>query len=164
MPLLKHGAIVDDPWIDLADDAAFPAAGPVIVSLARWQSERDTLIARGEKIGLRLPNTASVTETADGLAHVDLVALAFPKFNDGRAFSQARLLRERYRFPGEIRATGAVLRDQLLFMLRCGFDAFVVADASAVEAWSKATREIGVFYQPTGDGRATADALRRRFA
>ncbi len=161
MPLLKNGMIVDDPWSDLADDAALPASGPIIVSLARWQAERDALTARGEKIGVRVANTVNAAELAGDVAHFALVALAFPKFNDGRAFSQARLLRERYRFAGEIRATGAVLRDQLLFMQRCGFDSFVVADPGAVEAWSKATRDIGVFYQPTGDGRATVHALRR---
>lgn len=160
MPLLKNGEEVGDPWIDLADDAALPASGPVIVSLARWKAERDALIARGENVGVRLANTVNVAELAADLARFALVVLAFPKFNDGRAFSQARLLRERYRFAGEIRATGAVLRDQLLFMQRCGFDAFAIADPGAADAWTKAMREIGVFYQPTGDGRATVRALR----
>ena len=89
-----------------------------------------------------------------------MVALEFPKFRDGRAYSTARLLRERYGFAGELRAVGDVLRDQFLFMHRCGFDAFEVADEQAVAAWRKAIAEFTVFYQTATDGRAPAGALR----
>src|SRR5262249_54990274 len=127
----------------------------------RWQAERDALVARGVPLGITAANTVDVASFAADLGKLALVALVFPKFNDGRAFSQARLLRERYRFTGEIRATGAVLRDQLLFMQRCGFDAFEIVNKDAVAAWRAAFAEIKVFFQPTGDGRTTAPLLRR---
>ena len=162
MSLLKGGALALDPWVAVADDAPLPAAGSPIVSLARWQRERASLRARNGAIGVRLPNTVAVETIADDLDRLSLVALEFPKFNDGRAFSQARLLRERYLYRGELRATGQVLRDQLLFMARCGFDAFEIAKGDAVDGWERALAAFTVFYQPTGDGRPPAAALRRR--
>ena len=84
----------------------------------------------------------------------------FPTFRDGRAYSQARLLRERYKYSGELRATGQVLRDQFVFMLRAGFDAFEVKKHSDAEAFVSTVKRYSVFYQPTGDGRVTA--LHRR--
>jgi uncharacterized protein (DUF934 family) len=110
---------------------------------------------------VQLPNSAAVETISADLDRIELVTLHFPKFNDGRAFSQARQLRERHGFKGELRATGQVLRDQLLFMARCGFDAFEIAKGEPVEAWEAALAEFTVFYQPTGDGRAVASGLRR---
>jgi uncharacterized protein (DUF934 family) len=89
-----------------------------------------------------------------------VIALEFPKFGDGRAYSYARLLRERYGFRGELRAVGNVLRDQALFMLRCGFDAFEVTEGTPIEGWREALGEISVVYQPTADGRPVAHGLR----
>ena len=86
----------------------------------------------------------------------------FPAFRDGRAYSQARILRENLGFRGELRATGQVLRDQFLFMLRAGFDSFEVTKEVDAAAFVESTRRFDVFYQPTGDGRATA--LRRRLS
>ena len=79
--------------------------------------------------------------------------LQFPKFTDGRAYSQARLLRDRYRYKGELRASGDVLRDQLLFMRRCGFNSFVVGERAIKEDWGKAFGEFDVFYQAAADSR-----------
>jgi uncharacterized protein (DUF934 family) len=84
------------------------------------------------------------------------VALVFPTFRDGRAYSQARLLRERHEFRGELRATGQVLRDQLLFLHRAGFDAFEVSKENDTAAFREALQRYSVFYQPTGDGRTSA--------
>ena len=84
----------------------------------------------------------------------------FPGFRDGRAYSQARILRERYGFGGEMRATGQVLRDQFLFLLRAGFDSFEVSKEADAAAFVESIQTFDVFYQPTGDGRATA--FRRR--
>jgi uncharacterized protein (DUF934 family) len=84
----------------------------------------------------------------------------FPSFRDGRAYSQARLLRERHGFAGELRATGQVLRDQFVFMLRAGFDAFDVKKDADAAAFASTAKRYSVFYQPTGDGRVTA--LNRR--
>ena len=81
-------------------------------------------------------------------------------FRDGRAYSQARLLRERHGYDGELRATGQVLRDQFVFMLRAGFDAFEVKKDADADAFAETMKRYSVFYQPTGDGRVTA--LNRR--
>ncbi len=158
MPLIKNDSIVEDGWIALSDEAAAPTAAGrapgIIVSLERWQSERAALIARGGPLGIRLRSEQAPALIAGDLQHFDLVALEFPAFKDGRAFSYARLLRERYAFEGELRAVGQVLRDQSAFMKRCGFDAFEVADADAAEAWRQAGGEISVRYQPASDRRA----------
>ncbi|MFO1127795.1 MAG: DUF934 domain-containing protein [Rhodospirillales bacterium] len=161
MPVIKDGRIGADPYVDLADGEPLPGEGPVIVSLARWRAERATLLARGGHIGVRLASNEPATDLADAVGVLALIALEFPTFRDGRAYSTARLLRERYRFGGELRAVGNVLRDQYLFMQRCGFDAFEVKDEDAVAAWQQAINEFSVFYQPTGDGRLTAPLARR---
>ena len=88
------------------------------------------------------------------------VALVFPTFRDGRAYSQARLLRERHGYEGELRATGQVLRDQFVFMSRAGFDTFEVKKDADADAFAETMKRYSVFYQPTGDGRVTA--LNRR--
>ncbi len=112
--------------------------------------------------GVRLPNDVSPTKLAGDLARLTLIVLNFPKFTDGRAYSQARLLRARLGFTGELRAEGDVLRDQLLFMRRCGFDTFVVGERALAEDWLAAFREIDVFYQPAEDHEMSV--LKRRLA
>ena len=152
MPLLKGGRIVDDPWRPLDDDEAVPESGPVTVSLKRWTRERDALYRRHAPIGLRLPNDAAPTDLdRRDVERFELIALSFPRFTDGRGYSQARVLRARLGYRGELRATGNVLRDQLLFMRRCGIDAFAVGDRAVVEDWLAALREIDLFYQPAED-------------
>ena len=111
---------------------------------------------------LTLANTDEVLELGLRLAGVRLVVLNFPKFTDGRAYSQARLLRERLGYKGGLRATGAVLRDQLPFLLRCGFDSFESDQAGFGEALAQARDLFSVVYQPVGDGRITANELRLR--
>ena len=161
MPLIKDDALVPDPWVSLDDEAALPEGAPAIVSFERWQSEREALLQRNAPLGIRLRSDQPPKLVLDDLDRFAVVALEFPKFGDGRAYSYARLLRERYGFRGELRAVGNVLRDQALFMLRCGFDAFEVAEDSVLEGWRAALAEISVFYQPTADGRSSAHALRR---
>ena len=109
---------------------------------------------------LTLANTDEVMQLGARLDGVNLIVLNFPKFTDGRAYSQARLLRERLGYRGELRATGAVLLDQLPFMLRCGFDSFESDQKGFGEALAKAQTLFSVVYQPVGDGRATAAELR----
>lgn len=162
MPLIRHGRLVEDPWVAAADDAELPVAEAVIVGLERWRAEREALVARNGRLGLRLSSDQLPESVADDLDHFDLVALEFPKFKDGRAYSSARLLRERYGFTGELRAVGEVLRDQLSFMQRCGFDAFEISDALALDGWREAFSEITVRFQPATDRRPWAATLRRR--
>ncbi|MFO1154310.1 MAG: DUF934 domain-containing protein [Rhodospirillales bacterium] len=161
MPLIKNGQITADPYVNLGDDDPLPDGAPVIVSLARWHGERQALLGRGVGVGVRLASNQQAAEIADDLGDLALVALEFPIFRDGRHYTTARLLRERHGFRGEVRAVGNVLRDQYLFMQRCGFDAFEVKDDGALAAWREAIHEFSVFYQPTGDGRLTAPLARR---
>ena len=160
MPLIKDGKAAEDPWLRLDDEEQPEAGAPVIVSLERWQAERETLMGRNAPLGLWLKSGQSPAEVADDLRYFDLVALEFPKFSDGRAFSYARLLRERYGYQGEVRAVGEVLRDLLLYMHRCGFDAFQIDRDDAAERWQAALDEVSVWYQPTADNRPFA--LRQR--
>jgi len=153
MPLIKDGRVADDPWRRLGDEEQPEAGVSVIVSLERWQAERGALIGRNAPLGLWLKSDQSPADVADDLSHFALIALEFPKFSDGRAFSYARLLRERFGYRGEVRAVGEVLRDVLLYMHRCGFDAFEIARHDAVDRWMAALEEMSVWYQPTDDGR-----------
>ena len=164
MPLIKNGRLADDPWVHVADADDLPLGVQAVVSLDRWQNEHEALVARNAPIGIRLKSDQSPALIADDLELFDLVALEFPKFTDGRAYSSARLLRERYGYTGELRAVGGVLQDQFLFMHRCGFDAYEVADGKAAEAWLRALSEISVTYQPAADGQLSAIALRHRQA
>ena len=160
MPLVRGGKIADDAFVDVADGADLPAEGDVLVSAARFLEAPDALLARAGKVGVIWPNNRDVDDLVPYLDRLAAVALVFPTFRDGRAYSQARLLRERFSWRGELRATGQVLRDQFVFMLRAGFDAFEVKKQADAEAFAQTAKRYSVFYQPTGDGRLTA--LHRR--
>jgi uncharacterized protein (DUF934 family) len=161
MPLVKQGHIVEDTYIRVPDDAPIPDGVPVIVTAERFLAETTELAAREAPIGVLWPNNRKVAELQPWLGRVALIALVFPKFRDGRAYSQARLLRERYGFRGELRATGEVLRDQFLFLVRAGFDSLEVTKAADAEAFAAAVSTYSVFYQPSTDGRL---AVRRQRA
>jgi uncharacterized protein (DUF934 family) len=158
MPLVKGGKIAGDPFAHVADGAELPQ-GCVLVSAARFLEDPEALLKRG-KVGVIWPNSRDVDDLVPYLDRLAAVALVFPTFRDGRAYSQARLLRERYSYRGELRATGQVLRDQFVFMLRAGFDAFDVKKEADAEAFAQTVQRYSVFYQPTGDGKLTA--LHRR--
>ena len=164
MPLLKNGKLIDDPWVHVADEVAIPASGPVIVGLKRWRAERESLLKRGDPVGVRLRSDHTAGDVAEDLDSLGVVALAFPSFTDGRAYTNARRLRERLGYRGEVRAIGNVLRDQYLFMRRCGFDALEVKEGETEEDWQRATGAITVFYQPAADGRETVLRKRHRKA
>lgn len=156
MPLIKQGKPTDDPWTFIPDDTPLPRGGPIIVTLARWRSDRVILMWRGAPVGLRLHSDEEAESISADLHRFGIVALEFPTFRDGRAYSTARLLRERYGYKGELRAVGNILRDQLLFMTRCGFDAHEIEKAEDAGAWREAVEEISVAYQPAGDDRTPA--------
>jgi uncharacterized protein (DUF934 family) len=160
MPLVKGGKIIPDPLIHVGDAAEIPGEGTILISAARFLEDPEALSLRAGRAGVIWPNNRDVDDLVPYLDRLAVVALAFPTFRDGRAYSQARLLRERHGFKGELRATGQVLRDQFVFMLRAGFDAFEVKKESDAEAFAATVKRYSVFYQPTGDGRVTA--LHRR--
>jgi len=160
MPLVKGGKITDDVFVHVADGAALPDDGAILVPAARLLENPASFLDRKDKIGVIWPNNRDVDDLVPYLDRLAVVALVFPIFRDGRAYSQARLLRERFSYRGELRATGQVLRDQFVFMLRAGFDSFEVKKQSDAEAFAQTVKRYSVFYQPTGDGRLTA--LHRR--
>ncbi len=160
MPLVKQGRIATDIFVHVADGAELPGDGAILVSAARFLEDPEALLRRGGKLGVIWPNNRNLDDLVPYLDRLAVVALVFPTFRDGRAYSQARLLRERYGYDGELRATGQVLRDQFVFMLRAGFDAFEVKKQADAEAFAETVKRYTVFYQPTGDGRVTA--LNRR--
>jgi len=160
MPLVKNGKIAADIFVHVPDGAEMPEGGAVLVSAARFLEDPEALLARVGELGVIWPNNRDLDDLLPYLDRLAAVALVFPTFRDGRAYSQARLLRERHGYAGELRATGQVLRDQFLFMLRAGFDALEVKKESDAEAFALTAKRYSVFYQPTGDGRITA--LNRR--
>jgi uncharacterized protein (DUF934 family) len=160
MVVLRNGVPQSNDWTRIEDDVLVPETGKVIVSLNRWQREKDVLLQRGGPVGVVLKSDQSPDLVAGDLGNLALVALEFPKFSDGRAFSHARRLRGHLGYHGEIRAVGQVLRDQYLFMLRCGFDTAEPAAGKRVEGYAEALREFSVFYQPAADNRLPVIALR----
>ena len=159
--LIKGGRFVEDHFVTLGDDDPQPANG-TIVSLARFEKERDALVARNAPLGVRLKSDESPERLGSDIDRLSVIVLEFPKFRDGRAFSWARMLRTRLGFKGEIRATGHFLYDQLAFMARVGIDAFEVPEGFAIAELDRAMSEITNVYQPSADGRATIRQLRAR--
>ncbi len=145
----------EDPFTAVADDQPVPP-GDVIISVTRFQTEGERLLAEGRRVGVRVAPDEDVEGLAYDLPRIALVALEFPKFRDGRPFSAARILRERCGYGGEVRAVGDVLIEQAKFMIRCGFDAFEPADESGPKAWSAANRRFRHVYQRAADDRAPA--------
>jgi uncharacterized protein (DUF934 family) len=160
MPLVKDGKIATDGFAHVPDGAELPGDGAILVTAARFLEDPEALLRRVGKLGVIWPNNRDIDDLVPWLGRLSVIALVFPTFRDGRAYSQARLLRERYGYDGELRAAGQVLRDQFVFMLRAGFDAFEVRKESDAEAFADTAKRYSVFYQPTGDGRVTA--LHRR--
>lgn len=158
MALWKNGAFTDDCWRHIDEGEDIPPAGHVILPLDWWRQERNAFDGSNAPIGVRVEPGADIEELAADIHRFSVIALAFPKFSDGRAFSTARLLRERHGYEGELRAVGEVLIDQIQMMARCGFDTFEITDATT----QRLLRERGAkgysrFYQPGAGAETTAD-------
>jgi len=161
--LIRNLRLESDDYLSLADDAALPDSGKVIVSLDRLSRDCDVLPATGLAIGVRLANTIDVAAVWQDISDRSLIALEFPGFPDGRAYSQARLISERYQFAGELRATGkAVVRDQIEFMLRCGFTSFELREGQDAAACLAAAHEFSLKYQQAADHVTPIFVQRRR--
>ena len=146
MPLLKNNVLVPDIWLNAEVEGELPNAGDVIVPFARLLKEWGALQARKARLGVRFGNTDKPEALETFLPSLSLIVLPFPAFNDGRAYSIARKLRE-MGYRGEIRATGNVLPDQLQFMLQVGFDAFDIGERFPLDTWQKASRQMSLAYQ-----------------
>lgn len=157
--IIRDRRIVEDDWTWLEDAAALPARGKVIVGWTRWQAEKSALKRRGN-VGVSIPPALEVSELKDDLAGLPLIALSFsfiqPKPEggrtfDGRAYTQARLLRERYGYRGEIRATGDVFRDSMYYMQRCGVNAFELKPGQDLHDALNAFKDFSLGYQGAAD-------------
>ncbi len=148
--LIKDGAIIEDRWTLLREAAcgADVPRTPAIVPLNLWLAARDALRARAD-IGVWLKPDEDPDLLAADCPALPLIAVDFPQFTDGRGYSIARLLRERYAFAGELRAIGDVLRDQLYYLLQCGFDAFAVRAGRDLEDALKGLADFSDNYQAT---------------
>jgi len=156
--LLRDGRIVVDDWLyaaeagsPVAPEAASP--GPpagLIVTFDQWQSERESWLARGMRLGVVLLPEHKVEALAPDLAGLSLIAADFPGPTEGRGYSQARLLREHWSFGGELRATGYVRRDQVFFLARCGFNSFELPEGE-LESGRAALSTFSNAYQASND-------------
>jgi uncharacterized protein (DUF934 family) len=171
--LIKERRIVPDswqsleqaPWLQVQEDglvADFPPGADLIVPPGLWRLRREDLLGRTGRVGVRLEPHDHPAGIAADLAHFALVAVHFPKFGDGRGFSIARLLRERYGYAGELRAIGQVGRDHLYFMEQCGFDAFLLREGEDPQEALGAFRDFSEAYQASSARRRPL--FRRRAA
>lgn len=148
--IIKNGQVIDESWHLLDKDSSLDGlsnSDDLIVPLALWREHAHALKVRDGGLGVWLDSDEEIEEIVDDLSHFQVVALNFPIFTDGRHYSSARLLRERYGYQGEVRAIGDVLRDQLFYMQRCGFDAFAIRpDRDPYEAL-KSLQDFSVTYQ-----------------
>jgi uncharacterized protein (DUF934 family) len=155
-----HFHTVEDRFTAVGDDDALTGDSAVMLSLARFEADGPALLAVGRDVGVRVGPADRIEALADDLPRLALVALEFPKYRDGRAYSSAVLLRERFGFGGELRAVGDVLIDQAWNMVRCGFDAFETTVGP--NAWAAAARRYRHVYQASADNRVPAFAERAR--
>lgn len=144
--------LADDSFTVLADEDGL-VDSDIVVSLGRLLEASDSLFATNRKVGVRIEADQEVERLAPYIERLALIELVFPKYRDGRAYSSARLLRERFGYRGELRAVGDVLREQAGIMVRCGIDAFEPADNSTPEEWTAAAHRYRHVYQRASDHR-----------
>lgn len=154
MHLIKDGQIIEDHWQHVDDESPLPD-GKVTVSFHRWNEQKTELLARPEgQTGIRLNGDDPLETLEPELSRFPVIALEFPAFTDGRCFSFARTLRDRFHYRGEIRAVGDFLRDQMHFLSRVGFDAFEFQDRDQAEQALIALKDFSVHYQVSSDQSA----------
>ena len=163
--IIKGREVVTDNWHLLPKETTFeeiPNSDNVIIPAALWLEHGHALTTRDGGLGVWLDSDEEPESIADSLEHFQVIAINFPAFTDGRGFSYARLLRERFGYKGELRAIGDVLQDQLFFMQRCGFDAYVIRADRDPEAALAGLDDFTVAYQSGVDQRQPL--FRRRLA
>ncbi|MGA7384336.1 MAG: DUF934 domain-containing protein [Methylocella sp.] len=161
MPIFKGDGFAPDDWRNLAQEEGVPPDGKVILTLAQWQRASASPQTGTMPLGLLIEPGQDVRTIAPDLARFALVAVAFPKFTDGRGYSLAHQLRSNFGFAGELRATGEILFDQLQLLARCGFDSFEISDSATVRLLEAGRRPgLRIFYQP-GLGPEIPERTRR---
>jgi len=162
MTLIKDGAQADDSWKVLGDEDPLEGDTPVIVSFERWREDAAGEFSKHNgPLGIWMKSDQPPELIENDLGRFDLIALEFPIQADGRAFSYARLLKERHGYAGEIRAVGRVIQDQLYFMQRCGFDSYQLSDDQDPDKVVRAFKDFSAAYAPAADGEVPV--YRRRF-
>ncbi len=159
MPLIKNGAEAENTWTFVEADADVPSLGCISLPLAKLIEDADALLARNQQIGVRLSPDDDPHDLTPYIDRIALIEVDFPKYTDGRGYSQAQLLRRRLGYTGELRAVGHVLRDQILYMNRSGFDAYQTTRADLPNV-VKALEEYSAFYQPAADDQDTVFSRR----
>ncbi len=148
MQIIKNREVVEDNWQHLEDDADI-VAGDITVSYTRWTEQKDILSAHKGGLGIRLCGDDPLENVVADLDKFALVVVQFPAFTDGRGYSSARLLRDRYDYQGEIRAQGDVLHDQLFYMTQCGINSFELANPNRLTNALSAFDDFSESYQTT---------------
>ncbi len=162
MRVIKDNAVIEDDWQlikEIEDNAPLPE-GLVILPFDYWKAHADELRDKNPKQGIWIDGDTETEVIVEDLPRLDLIALDFPAFKDGRSYSHARLLKQRYNFEGELRAVGDVLRDQLFYMLRCGFDSFQVREDKDAKAALAGFRDFTIRYQAAADDAVPIYKLR----
>lgn len=136
----------NDDWTRVADDDPVTPRAHSLLTWAQWLAVREQW-PQGVSVGVVFPNDANVKELLPDLPRLALVALHFPKWTDGRAYSQARLLRVRHRYAGELRAIGEVIPDMSAQLYRTGFDAVTLRAGESIETATRMLERFPVFYQ-----------------
>jgi uncharacterized protein (DUF934 family) len=152
--LIKNSELIDNPWVIIAKESSLEQiqeseSNALIVPAHLWLEHRSKLSESGKKIGVWLDSDETAAMLADDIPTLELIALNFPGFMDGRAYSTAAILRQQYHYKGELRAIGDVLRDQLFYMKRCGFDSFDVSDQVSEKDAFSAFKDFTTNYQST---------------
>ena len=156
MRVIKDARIMEDDWqlvkpAEEGKEITVPE-GRVIVPYQYWKANRQAMLDRGTAFGVCIAGDDPIEEVAEDLKHFAIIALDFPAFKDGRNYSHARLLRDRYKYTGELRAVGDILRDQLFYLHRCGIDSFCVREDKDIEDALKGLMDFSVTYQTAADG------------
>jgi len=145
MQLIKNKVLAQDEWAFIADNAVLNADYN-IVSLERWNQERDTLSTQ-KNLGIRLESDVIIEDIIKDLSHFSLIELFIPVFTDGRAYTHSRLLRSRYNFTGDIRVNGDFMLDQIIYLNRVGISSFVLNDQDNAEKAIALMDDFSAFYQ-----------------
>ena len=145
--VLKDNCVIEDNWMLVDESAETIPEGDILLSYDQWQQYSDDLSSHKGNLGVIIEGNAEIEDIVEPLLNLPLIAINFPKFVDGRGFSVARLLRERYNYQGEIRAVGGFIRDQLYLLSRCGFNAFKFADDTDLSESAKSLKDFSETYK-----------------
>jgi uncharacterized protein (DUF934 family) len=160
MAVVDRSGPLSDRWARIADDAAVPKGGSVIVSFARLKNEHNSLFSEAGAVGVDIPSDLSLSELEPFLPRLGVIVVRFANMRDGRVFSVGRLLRERFGYANDMRAVGDFIPDQVLFLLRCGFTSFEVGESFPVDSLKRSVAAYSAWYQRATDRAATVVELR----